>query len=196
MRRKIFAQREVSPLKAIRRLIVSALLVSGSFFGAGFATASAAPTVGNRVPPLEESVRHALVMLPYYTVFDELSFTIDDNGVVTLMGAVTQPYKKDYAEKAVKDIEGVNAVNDQIEVLPLSRFDDDIRMRTLRALRSTASLYRYFLGTNPSIRIIVKNGRVTLDGFVQNAMDRQLAFMAANRVHGVFAVTNNLRTGS
>jgi hyperosmotically inducible protein len=84
-------------------------------------------------------------------------------------------------------------VNDQVEVLPLSPFDDQIRLRTLRSLERTSSLYRYFMGTNPSIRIIVRNGHVTLDGLVGNAMDRQLAFMAANGVSGVFSVTNDLR---
>jgi len=98
-----------------------------------------------------------------------------------------------YAEQNVKDVPGVTAVQNQIEVLPLSRFDDDIRLRTLRAIHNTSSLYRYFMGVNPSIRIVVKNGHVTLDGIVQNQADKQLAFMAANRVPNVFSVTNNLR---
>jgi len=84
-------------------------------------------------------------------------------------------------------------VNDQIEVLPLSRFDDQIRVRTLRTLLRSAPLDKYFQGVQPSIRIIVRNGDVTLDGVVLNSGDRQIAFMAANQVPGVFAVTNNLR---
>ena len=141
---------------------------------------------------LEEQVRIALVKIPYLSVFDDLSFRVD-NGVVTLTGEAVQPMIKWYAEQNVKDVPGVTAVQNQIEVLPLSRFDDDIRLRTLRAIHNTSSLYRYFMGVNPSIRIVVKNGHVTLDGIVQNQADKQLAFMAANRVPNVFSVTNNLR---
>jgi len=137
-------------------------------------------------------VRIALVKIPYLSVFDDLSFRVD-NGVVTLTGEAVQPMIKWYAEQNVKDVPGVTAVQNQIEVLPLSRFDDDIRLRTLRAIHNTSSLYRYFMGVNPSIRIVVKNGHVTLDGIVQNQADKQLAFMAANRVPNVFSVTNNLR---
>jgi hyperosmotically inducible protein len=97
-------------------------------------------------------------------------------------------------ERAVKNISGVTAVNDQIEVLPLSRFDDQIRFRTLRAMLRSAPLDKYFRGVQPGIRIIVKNGNVTLDGLVLNIGDRQLAYMAANQVPGVFSVTNNLQT--
>jgi osmotically-inducible protein OsmY len=141
---------------------------------------------------LEEQVRVALVKIPYLSVFDDLSFRVD-NGVVTLLGQTTQPITKSYAEQNVRSVPGVIAIQNQIEVLPLSRLDDDIRLRTLRAVSRTSSLYRYFLGANPSIRIVVKNGHVTLDGVVQNEADRVLASMAANRVPNVFSVTNNLR---
>ncbi len=166
-------------------------LLTGLMLLAGASSIWAAGTAPP-VPTVEDNVRKALVTLPYFSVFDDLSYKVD-NGVVTLSGAVTQPYLKDYAEKAVKNVAGVTAVNDQIEVLPLSPFDDQIRLRTLRSLERTSSLYRYFMGTNPSIRIIVRNGHVTLDGIVGNAMDSQLAFMAANGVSGVFSVTNDLR---
>jgi len=166
-------------------------ILAGLILTAGLATVWAAPV--RPAPTLEENVRKALVTIPFLSVFDDLSYQVE-NGAVTLSGAVTRPFVKDYAEKAVRQLTGVTAVNDQIEVLPLSAFDDDIRLRTLRSLSRTSSLYRYFMGTNPSIRIVVKNGRVTLDGVVQNSMDRQLAFMAANQVHGVFAVINDLRT--
>lgn len=152
----------------------------------------AAPAPPNAATPLEENVRKGLVTIPFLTVFDDLSYRVD-NGVVTLSGEASQPIVKDYAEEAVKHLPGVTAVNDRIEVLPLSRFDDQIRFQTLRALNGAPSLYRYFMGTYPSIRIVVKNGHVTLDGVVQNSMDSQLAFTAANRVPGVFSVTNNLR---
>jgi hyperosmotically inducible periplasmic protein len=141
---------------------------------------------------LEEQVRIALVKIPYLSVFDDLSFRVD-NGVVTLLGEAREPITKVYAEQNVRKVPGVVGIEDRIEVLPVSGFDDDIRLRTLRAVQNTSSLYRYFMGTNPSIRIVVKNGHVMLDGFVQNQADRQLAYMAANRVPNVFSVTNNLQ---
>jgi len=142
---------------------------------------------------LEDQVRHEILMVPYIGVFDNLSYKVD-NGVVTLFGQVTQPVRKSDVERAVKRIPGVAAVNDRIEVLPLSRFDDQIRVRTLRTMLRSAPLDKYFQGVQPGIRIIVKNGNVTLDGVVLNSGDRQLAYMAANQVPGVFSVTNNLQT--
>ena len=142
---------------------------------------------------LEDQVRHEILTDPYIGVFDNPAFAID-NGVVTLLGEVTQPVYKYNLEQAVKTVKGVTRVNNQIEVLPLSPFDDQIRYRTLNTLLRSASLSKYFLGTQPSIRIIVKNGNVTLDGVVLNNFDRQVAYMAANGVSGVFSVTNNLHT--
>jgi hyperosmotically inducible protein len=168
---------------------LAAAVLTAAMFTAMSGTAAAGPS---RPISMTEQIRRELVKIPYLSVFDNLSFK-QENGVVTLLGEVTQPYLKDYAEKNVKGVEGVTQVVNQIEVLPLSPFDDSIRFRTLRALERTSSLYRYFMGVNPSIRIIVKNGHVTLDGVVSNAMDRQLAFMAANQVSNVFSVTNNLR---
>jgi hyperosmotically inducible periplasmic protein len=141
---------------------------------------------------LEDQVRHEILMVPYIGVFDNLSYKVD-NGVVTLFGQVTQPVRKTDVERAVQRIPGVTAVNDQIEVLPLSGFDDQIRARTLRTLLRSAPLDKYFQGVQPGIRIIVKNGDVTLDGVVLNNGDRQIAYMAANQVPGVFKVTNNLQ---
>jgi len=141
---------------------------------------------------LEDQVRHEILMVPYIGVFDNLSYQVD-HGVVTLSGQVTQPVRKTDVERAVKSIPGVTAVNDQIEVLPLSPFDDQIRVRTLRTMLRSAPLDKYFQGVQPSIRIIVKNGDVTLDGVVLNNGDRQIAYMAANQVPGVFSVTNNLQ---
>jgi hyperosmotically inducible periplasmic protein len=145
-------------------------------------------------PPrtLEDKVRHEILMVPYIGVFDNLSYKVE-NGVVTLSGQVTQPVRKSDVERAVKRIPGVTAVNDQIEVLPLSPFDDRIRVRTLRTMLRSAPLDKYFQGVQPGIRIIVKNGNVTLDGFVLNNGDRQIAYMTANQVPGVFSVTNNLQ---
>jgi hyperosmotically inducible protein len=146
-------------------------------------------------PPrtLEDQVRHEILMVPYIGVFDNLNYQVN-NGVVTLSGEVTQPVRKTDVERAVESIPGVTAVNDQIEVLPLSPMDDQIRVRTLRTMLRSAPLDKYFQGVQPSIRIIVKNGDVTLDGVVLNDGDRQIAYMTANQVPGVFSVTNNLRT--
>lgn len=141
---------------------------------------------------LEDQVRHEILMVPYIGVFDNLSYKVE-NGVVTLFGQVTQPVRKTDVERAVKSIPGVIAVNDRIEVLPLSNFDDQIRARTLRAMLRSAPLDKYFQGVQPGIRIIVKNGDVTLDGYVLNNGDREIAYMAANQVPGVFTVTNNLQ---
>jgi hyperosmotically inducible protein len=144
---------------------------------------------------LDEKVRHELNMLPYYSVFDNLSFRVDGNKV-TLFGQVARPVLKTDAESAVKHIEGVQQVEDQIEVLPLSPFDNQIRVQTYRAIYGYPALNRYALGSHPPIHIVVKNGNVTLAGFVANSMDRELAYVRANGVPGVFSVTNDLQVDS
>lgn len=141
---------------------------------------------------LEEQVRHELVMLPYYGVFDNLAFRVDGN-TVTLYGQVTRPTLKSDAEGVVKNIEAVENVVNNIEVLPLSPNDDRIRVRTYRSIYSTPGLDRYALQAVPPIHIIVKNGDITLEGVVANEMDRNLANIKANGVPGAFSVTNNLR---
>jgi len=156
------------------------------------ATAALLPAAPPTLTPLENKVRHELVMLPYLNVFDDISFRVDGN-TVTLFGEVTRPVLKSDAEHVVKSVEGVGRVENQIEVLPLSPFDDGIRLRTARAIYGYPALQRYGLGTQPSIHIIVKNGNVTLMGFVSSDMDKQLAFTRANAVPGVFAVKNQLQ---
>jgi len=140
---------------------------------------------------LANKVRHELVMLPYYNVFDSLSYQVEGN-TVTLSGEVTRPVLKSDAERAVKHVEGVQNVVNNIKVLPLSPFDNQIRRATYRAIFSYASLYRYALGTLPSIHIIVENGHVTLEGVVDNEADKNIAYIRANGVPGVFSVTNDL----
>ena len=148
------------------RNILAGLIASAAFFGM---TAFAGTTGPRRT--LEDRVRHELLGVPYISVFDNLSYSVD-NGVVTLSGQVTRPIEKYNAGQAIKDLEGVTRVDNRIEVLPLSPFDDRIRLATLRALVRSAPLDKYFLGTQPSIRIVVKNGHVTLDGVVLNPADR------------------------
>jgi hyperosmotically inducible protein len=137
-------------------------------------------------------VRHELVMLPYYGVFDNLSYR-GDGSAVTLFGQVTRPTLKSDAENVVKKIEGVERVINNIEVLPLSPEDDRIRQAEYRAIYGFPSLNRYALGAVPSMHIIVKNGRVTLTGVVANEGDKNTAGIQANSVPGVFSVTNDLQ---
>ena len=141
---------------------------------------------------LYKEVRHELVMLPYYGVFDNLSYKVDADGTVTLLGQVARPVLKSDAENAVKRIEGVTKVVNNIEVLPTSINDDRIRHAVYRAIYSNSVLSQYQLRAVPPIHIIVKNGNVTLEGAVARQMDKQVAGIQANGVSGVFSVTNNL----
>ncbi len=145
-------------------------------------------------PPvsLEERVRHELSRLPYYNVFDNLAYRVD-NGKVILFGQVTEPVTKEDAERSVKHLEGVTSVESQIEVLPWSTFDNRIRMNAYRAIYGYGPLQHYGVGSLRSIHIVVKNGNITLAGVVQNQTDRNLAYVRANGVPGVFAVTNDLQ---
>ncbi len=140
---------------------------------------------------LTKEVRHELVMLPYYGVFDNLAYRVDGS-TVTLFGEVTWPTLKSDAENVVKKIEGVGRVVNEIEVLPLSPNDDQIRRAMYRAIYASEGLDRYGLAAVPSIHIIVKNGHATLVGAVSSEMDRNLAGLKANGVAGVFSVKNNL----
>jgi hyperosmotically inducible protein len=144
-------------------------------------------------PPrdLQDAVRHELVMLPYYSVFDNFEYRVD-NGTVTLYGEVTRPVLKSDAANVVKHIPGVTNVVNNIKVLPLSPFDNRIRAAEYRSIFGFGGLYRYAMGTNPSIHIIVENGHVTLKGVVANEGDKNLAYIRANGVPGVFSVTNDL----
>jgi hyperosmotically inducible protein len=142
---------------------------------------------------IASQVRHKLLMLPYYGVFDDLAFRIDGS-TVTLLGTVARPTLKDDAERAVKRIEGVAKTINQIEVLPLSPMDDQIRLAEYRAIYGDPALStRYGYRALPSIHIIVKNGHVTLEGVVANKMDKDIVGIRANSVPGVFSVTNDLQ---
>ena len=140
---------------------------------------------------ITREVRHELVMLPYYGVFDNLAYRVD-GGIVTLMGQVTRPTLKSDAERSVRGIEGVEKVNNEIQVLPLSPMDDKIRIAEYRAIYGQPGLDRYALQAIPPIHIIAENGKVTLEGVVATQADKDMAGVRANTVSGVFAVTNNL----
>jgi len=140
-----------------------------------------------------KEVRHELVMLPFYGVFDNLSYKVDPDGTVTLLGEVSRPTLKSDAENVVKKIEGVEKVDNQIKVLPLSPNDDRIRRATFRAIYSSPSLEMYALRSVPTIHIIVDRGHVTLEGSVSREADKNVAGIVANTVPGAFSVTNNLR---
>ena len=141
---------------------------------------------------LVREVRHELIMLPYYGVFDTLSFRIEGRTVI-LDGQVVEPVVKSDAGNSVKRIEGVEKVVNNIEVLPPSPMDDRIRRAVYRSIYSFGPLFKYGGMAVPPIHIIVKGGRVTLDGVVDSETDKNLAGMRANQVPGTFQITNNLR---
>ncbi|HTA23407.1 MAG TPA: BON domain-containing protein [Terriglobales bacterium] len=143
------------------------------------------------VERIQKEVRHELVMLPYLDVFDNLAYKVDGYKVA-LFGQVTNPTVKSDAEKAVKKIEGVESVDNQIEVLPVSPMDDGLRRRLFRAIYGYPQMQKYALPTIKPIRIIVKNGHVALEGVVDSEADKNVANIRANGVPGVFSVTNNL----
>lgn len=131
-------------------------------------------------------------MLPYFGVFDNITYKVD-GGTVTLMGSVVRPTLKSDAENAVKHIEGVEKVVNQIEILPPSSMDDRIRLALFRAIYDFPALQKYELGVLKPIRIIVKNGHVWLEGVVDSEADKNLAGVRAKTVPGTFSVTNNLQ---
>ena len=139
-----------------------------------------------------ERIRKELATLPYYGVFDNLSFEVN-GGTVTLTGQVVRPITRSGAEQRVTKTAGVTNVINNIEVLPLSTFDDSIRLAAYRAIFRTDGLYRYAMGANPAIHIVVNHGHIILEGVVSSAFESQTAFLAANGVSGVFSVINNLR---
>lgn len=140
---------------------------------------------------LQRSVEKEILMLPYYEVFDHISYKVEGSTVI-LSGKVYNGSNKKAAESAVRDLKGVANVVNNIELLPVGGFDDSIRRTLYRNMNNMAGLSRYFHPVNPDIRLIVENGRVTLEGYVANRTDVNLANIVANGVPGVFSVTNNL----
>ena len=169
------------------------------FLTAIFAAAITLPLSATNSPKSETQIakhaQHEILSLPYLDVFDNITLRVDGQ-TVTLMGQVTRPTLKSDAESAIKGIEGIGSVVNEIEVLPLSAFDDRLRIALYRAVYGYNSLQRYALPVIKPIRIIVKNGHVAFEGVVNNEADKNLVNIRAHGVHGVFSVTNNLRVES
>jgi hyperosmotically inducible periplasmic protein len=144
---------------------------------------------------IEKEVRRQLVTLPFYSLFDNFSYKVEGD-TVTLMGKVSRPTLKSDAERAVKRIEGVEKISNQIDVLPLSAHDDQLRMDLYYSIYGHSVLQNLAVRSVPPVHIIVENGHVTLEGVVSNEMEKNIARLQANGVRGVFSVTDNLRVES
>ncbi len=173
----------------LRPLLVNCVVLALASAALGHQAAAPSAAATARIT---KEVRHELLMLPYLNVFDNLAYKVDGYNV-TLMGQVTRPTLKSDAENVVKRIEGVEHVDNQIEVLPLSPNDVRIRRALYRAIYGYPALQKYAMGVQQPIRIIVKNGNATLEGVVDNETDKNIANVRARSVSGVFSVTNNLQ---
>src|SRR5690349_20566503 len=184
------------PLSVRSILVVTMFVVitsAGTFARDRGAQGSVPPDRGsqNYEKWLTREVGHELVQVPWLSVFDNLQYSVKGSEV-TLSGQVWQPVTKEDAQNAVKGIEGVTKVINNIEVLPLSPMDDQIRRAEYRAIYGAPELQRYAMGVLPSIHIIVKNGHVTLTGTVDNAMDKSVVEIRAKSVPNVFSVDDKL----
>ena len=179
-----------------RRALFGTALLALAAFALGPSLAHAGAATSTAVTDIPHAVKHDIAMLPWYGVFDSLGYQV--NGTeVTLTGQVTSEHAvtKEDAEHSVKSIPGVTKVINNIEVLPPSPYDNEIRRAEYRAVFSKGDLGGYSMGVIPAVHIIVKGGHVTLEGTVMNQMDKTMAGIAANTVPGVFSVENNLRIG-
>lgn len=174
------------------RTLVSLAVLFALFGASAIAQEQRSQPSAKSVERITREVRHELLMLPYFGVFDYIAYKVDGD-VVTLLGQVVRPVLKSDAGNAVKRVEGVEHVNNQIEVLPPSTVDDQIRIRLFHAIYGDPGLEKYALGVQKPIRIIVKNGRVSLEGVVDNQADKDLAGIRAKGVPGTFSVDNNLQ---
>ncbi len=178
----------------LKGLLIFTFLVAGVAIGAPASRAEASKTPD--ISAIPGQVKHELAMLPWYGVFDNMGYQV--NGTeVTLTGQVISEHgvTKYDAGRAVRHIPGVTKVINNIEVLPPSRFDNEIRRAEYRTIFSKSDLGRYTMGSFPQVHILVKGGNVILEGTVMNQMDKNVAGIAANSVPGVFSVTNNLHIG-
>ena len=183
-------------LRQLLRTLMAALFIQTAL--AAQSAAPAQPEAQRALSPagierINREVRHELLLLPYYGVFDNLGYRVAPDGSVTLVGQVARPTLKSDADNAVKHIEGVERVDNQIQVLPASPMDDQIRMATYKAIYGNSSLAPYSVRAVPPIHIIVSGGHVTLEGAVATQMDKQLAETQAKSVPNVFSVTSNLQ---
>ena len=171
-------------------LVVFAILPAASTRRSG-GTAGQSGNDTKSAPSLAREIRHQIAALPFYSVFDSIAFTLDGKKV-TLTGQVLRPMLKRHAEEAIKTLEGVDVVVDQIEVLPNSATDDELRRGIYRAVFEDPELAPYAAQASPPIHIVVKNGSVTLEGTVKSMADKNLAGMRASGVANVVGVKNNL----
>jgi osmotically-inducible protein OsmY len=139
-----------------------------------------------------KDIATAVQRYSHFTIFDDVSANVKD-GVVILTGKVTMPYKRDDIAKRIAKVDGVRAVSDQIGVLPVSQFDDELRYRIARSIYNNSNFWNYAIMPNPPIHIVVEHGRVTLTGVVQSEVDRMLARSLATQF-GALSVTNSLKT--
>jgi hyperosmotically inducible periplasmic protein len=146
----------------------------------------------NATTNLSREIHHQILALPFYSVFDSINFVLEGHKV-TLTGQVLRRTLKEHAQAAVKSIEGVDTVVDQIEVLPVSPTDDDLRRAIYRALYEDPVLERYATETVPPVHIIVKNGHVTLEGTLESVSDKNLAGARAATVPNVAGIKNDLQ---
>ena len=176
--------------KVLGRILMTALLAGAGVAGAANKQAASVPATDT---DLAKSVRHAVVMYPYYSIWDDLSFRVD-NGSVELMGAVNQPYKKLDIERLVRNLPGVTDVKDEIKVLPVSFQDDQLRLRVARAIFRDPMFTRYAIQAVPPIHILVENGHVTLTGVVSTQSEKEIAGLRASSAGLSFGpIINNLQ---
>jgi hyperosmotically inducible protein len=178
------------------RLLFAVLLAGSIGFALEPSRTLAAVSTTADVSSIGNQVQHKLAVLPWYGVFDNIEYQV--NGTeVTLIGQVISEHSttKGDAANFVSSIPGVTNVVNNIEVLPPSPFDNQIRRAEFRTVFSHGDLGRYTMGAIPPVHIIVKNGHVTLEGIVINEMDKNMAGIFANTVPGVFSVQNNLKVG-
>ena len=175
------------------RMLGQLLMVGTLLLGAGVAGATNIPNAPRSDEAVAKQVRHEILMYPYYGIWDNINYRVAD-GSVELTGAVTQPYKKADLGRIVQKIRGVTSVTNALEVLPLSPMDDRLRWQVARAIYSDPSLSRYAIQAIPPIHIIVDNGHVTLEGVVNNDLEKQVAGVRAASAGLSFGpVINNLR---
>lgn len=173
----------------MKRHLATLLVTASLMIPAGLSAKAKQPMT------LQESVRHHLAMMPRYGVFDDISFSLDGT-TVTLNGEVTLPVVKSDAFDTAAHVEGVTNVINNIQVLPLSPTDDQLRLSVYRAIYGSRDLAdRYGFQAQPPIHILVKNGVVRLEGFVANNMDLSIINARVNGVFGAFKVVNNLKVG-